>query len=338
MIFSSVILFAAAFVLCSVLVPWFERFGRSRGYVTGHAPQKIDARNIPYFGGVAMFLGVLTISLAGLRVFPLEVKPINFFLFLSASGIVVVFGLYDDLRELSPVKKLIGQTLAALVMVAGGVRTEIIYISGWGNIFLSLLWIVVMANALNLMDILDGLAGGVSIITISTFFLFALVTGNHFVLLVAAVLGGAVTAFLRYNLPPARIFMGDAGSQFLGFAQAVMAISLSLAPSGHEIGLVIPLVILAVPIFDLFFVIMMRLKQKRSIFVKSNDHFVFRMLKSGLSNATIVFAMVAVTIISCLCSALIYRFSNNAGMVLFSALIGFLFLYGLKLGKLEIKQ
>jgi len=338
MMVPALFLFAAAFVLCSILVPWFERFGRSRGYVTGHAPQKIDARNIPYFGGPAMFIVFLTVSLTGAKILSAGIEMKKFFLFLAASGLIVAFGLYDDLRELSPAKKLIGQTLAALVIIAGGIRTEMIYIPAAGNFLLSLLWIVLMANALNLMDIIDGLAGGVSLITISTFFIFGLLTGNSFVVLTTAVLGGAVLAFLRYNLPPARIFMGDAGSQFLGFAQAVMAISLSLAPSGHEVGLVIPLVILAVPLFDLFFVIMMRVKQKRSIFIKSNDHFVFRMLKSGWPNAGIVFAMVTVTCIACLCSLLIYRVSNNIGMILFSVLLGLLLFYGFKLGKLEIKQ
>ncbi len=332
------ILFLSAFSLCYILVPLLERFGRSKGYVTGHAPKKIDARCIPYFGGVAMFLVFLAVLLAGYGMLPLQISVHKFFFFLVAAGSIVGFGLYDDVKELSPAGKLICQGIVAFIVVSQVMRTEIIYLPPVLNACLSVLWIVAMANAMNLLDILDGLAGGISIISLVTFFLFGLITGNYFVVLVSSVSAAVVMAFLRYNLPPARIFMGDAGSQFLGFVLALMAIELSLAPAGREIGLVIPVVILAVPLFDLFFVVIMRLKQKKSIFLKSNDHFVFRMLQSGMSNKTIVTAMVLVNIAATICAVLIYRVSNRAGSVLFMVLIGSLSLYGLRLGKLETNQ
>ncbi len=329
---------SSAFVLCLWLLPILEKLGRRKGLVTPQSPEKIDKRKVPYIGGPVMFLVFFAVCLSAYLMAPLAIDQRQFYLFMFCAAIIVIFGFYDDVKELKPAQKLIGQSMGAVIFITFAMRTQIIYFSTFGNIALSLFWIVVMVNAFNLLDILDGLAGGISIINIFVFFLFGLFTNNHFVLLIASCLFGVLFAFLRYNLPPARIFMGDAGSQFLGFAQAVMAVSLSFAPMGREVGLVIPLVILAIPLFDLLFVVFMRFRQKKSIFLKSNDHFVFKMLQFGISSRTILRLMIIITVLTNSCALIIFLVSNFFGAIIFLLVISALILFGARLSRLEISQ
>ncbi len=331
-------LFLSAFLFCYLLIPVFEKFAKNRRFVTGHSPQRIDPRRIPYFGGPAMFLVFFATSIAGSFIFSSSIDKNKFFLFFLSALIIMFFGLYDDIKELTPAKKLIAQCIGAVFLIMFVMRTQIIYLGGAVNIGISLLWIIALTNALNLLDILDGLAGGISLINIFSFLVYGILTENNFILLSAPALLGVLCAFLRYNLPPARIFMGDAGSQFLGFCQAVMAISLSFAPAGHEVGLVVPLVILSVPIFDMMFVILMRFWQKKSIFLKSNDHFVFRMLRMGISGKAILKIMLGISLFTNLCAILIFKVSNLIGIMVFIFLLGLLFLFGFKLSRLEMEQ
>jgi len=333
-----VILFVSACLLCYLLIPIFERFAKNNGYLTVPKPQKIDTRRLPYFGGVVMFCVFSLLVVGAYIIFHFEINFYKLIVFMLATSFIALFGLYDDIKELKPVYKLAGQCLGAFIFVLFCMRTEIIYLSPMLNIGISMLWIIIIINAFNLLDIMDGLAGGISLINISAFFLFGLFTNNHFVILIAPILMGVLVAFLRYNLPPAKIFMGDAGSQFLGFSQAVMAISLSFTKSGHEIGLVIPLVILAIPLFDLLFVILIRMHQKKLIYLKSNDHFVFRMLKAGISNSNILKVMLGLSLFTAICAMFIYRVSNIIGALIFFILIGVLFLFGMKLSSLKMSE
>lgn len=327
---------AGAFTVCFCLLPVLEKLAQQNGLLTHQYPGKIDKRRVPYIGGIGMFAVFLLVCFFSVRIFPLSINKGHIFIYLFCAGLIVFFGFYDDLKELKPVEKLVGQSIAAFIFVIFAMRTQIIYFNDFFNIVLSLFWIVLLANAFNLLDILDGLAGALSIINIFTFFLFAILTNNHFVLICSACLLGVLFAFLRYNLPPARIFMGDAGSQFLGFSQAVMAISLSLAPKGREIGLLIPLVILAIPLFDFLFVILMRMKQGKSIFLKSNDHFVFKMLEFGVAPQTIIRLMIILSVITNSCAFTVYLVSNAIGSIVFMLVLTALIAFGIKLSRMEI--
>ncbi|MBU4305298.1 MAG: undecaprenyl/decaprenyl-phosphate alpha-N-acetylglucosaminyl 1-phosphate transferase [Candidatus Omnitrophica bacterium] len=338
MLIYNTILFFGSFFLCYLLIPVFERIALKMGFVTTPAPGKIDRRKIPYCGGVAVFLSFLLIGSCILN-FPLFYIRGNVFLpFLSTAAVIVFFGAYDDAKELSPLRKLAAQICGAVLIVLLSAKTQIMYIPDIMNCAISVLWIVVVINAFNLLDIIDGLAGSIALINCITFFIFAFLTGNYFVMAVSLMLSGFLTAFLRYNLPPARVFMGDAGSQFLGFSLAVLAIHLSFASYGHEVGLLIPVVILVVPLFDLLFVVFMRRRQKKSIFLKSNDHFVFRMLQSGISNRKIIMAMSSVSLVASSCAFFIYRGSNEFGITIFILLIFSLLVYGNKLSRLEVNK
>ncbi|MFH1061672.1 MAG: MraY family glycosyltransferase [Candidatus Omnitrophota bacterium] len=332
------LLFISAFGLCYFLLPLLEKFAKAKGFVTGPAPQKIDPRQVPYLGGIGMFSVFLILGFAFVRFPCFSIDLFGFCMFMLAAAIITLLGFYDDIKEMNPREKLAGQFLGAMLLIGFVMRTEIVYLNTFFNIVLSFFWIILLINAFNLLDILDGLAGGVALISTIVFLIFAVLTNNHFVILIAGLQCAVLIAFLKYNLPPARIFMGDAGSQFLGFSLAVMAISLSFAPTGHEIGLVIPLVILALPLFDMLFVIFVRFRQKKSIFMKSNDHFVFRMLKIGISKGSILRIMIILAIITNCCALVIFLGSNTLGLFMFLLVISIMCLVGMKLSRLEINE
>ena len=333
MLVTIVVLFVAAFLLSYLLIPVFEKFACKRGYVTAPTSNNIDARSMPYFGGIVMFFTTIAIFSVGFFVFSLPIDFNQYLSFVIASAIIVLWGARDHRKDLSPGYKLIGQFLGACIITFFSTRTELIYLNPVFNLLLSIFWIMLVINAFNLLDILDGLAGSIALINMITFFVFAYLTNNIFVMVVSVILSAAIGAFLLYNLPPARIFMGDAGSQFLGFVLAVMAVSLSFATQGKEVGGVIPLVILAIPLMDILFVVFMRMMQKKSIFLKSNDHFVFRMLKYGVSNENILKIMVLFAILTSGCAFIIFQVSNIAGGVVFCFLTGVFFFVGYKLSR-----
>ncbi|MBU2064215.1 MAG: undecaprenyl/decaprenyl-phosphate alpha-N-acetylglucosaminyl 1-phosphate transferase [Candidatus Omnitrophica bacterium] len=327
-----------SFLACYLLTPVFRSFAQKKGYITALHPNKLDTRRLPYLGGIAIYISFLVV-VSGYYIFSNPDYGLNkLLIFIAPASLIVIFGLYDDIKELKPLYKFIAQCVAASILVISGIRTEIIFLNKFSNILISVVWIILITNAFNLLDIMDGLAAGIALISFTSFFLLGFLTGNVFVILICLVLAGAMLAFLRYNLPPASIFMGDVGSQFLGFCLAVISMDLSFSESGHEIGIVIPLMILAVPLFDLFFVIVMRLCQRKSIFLKSNDHFVFRMLKTGMSNNLVLKVMLLISIFTNLCAAIIYRASNVIGSLIFLLVMAALFSFGIKLSKLEMNK
>ena len=306
-----------AFFLSCLFMPRAEQLARTRGFTTSPAANKSDQRRLPYLGGVALFFVLLTALSLALWSDRFQHVPLRTMLFLlAAAGWTVAFGLYDDVRELSPRCKFMAQLASAGIIIAGGIRTEIFFLSPPANMLLTAFWIVALMNAINLLDIMDGLAGSLTLINGIFFLLFGWLSHNFMVMLVSAVLIVSLIPFLRRNLPPARLVMGDAGSQLLGLCQAVMALTLDMASAGHQARLVIPVMILALPLFDLLFVIVMRAKQGRSIFLKSDDHFVFRMRSAGMSDAAILRRMLAMSVLTNGVAVLIFHFPLAQGVVL----------------------
>ncbi len=212
---------------------------------------------------------------------------------LALLALVLTFflGLADDLIDLSPLRKLFFQFLIAVFLVAAGVKTRVYFLPGIVNSILSVIWFMAIMNAFNFLDILDGLACGISILCSATFLYISYTTGNITVGVLAAALLGSNLSFLRFNFFPAKLYMGDMGSLFNGIGFAVMAILTSYAKVGSEIALFVPLLILALPLYDLIFVIAMRLAGRKPIIKKSRDHFVLRLLDKGASVQGIVFKM-----------------------------------------------
>lgn len=217
-----------------------------------------------------------------------------------------MIGLLDDRRPLGPFPKLIVQLICATVMVSWFDVRLLTLLGPVASITLTILWIIVITNAINFLDNMDGLAGGVSAIAGSLFMIAALVNHQWFIAATLALLIGGLIGFLVFNFPPAKIFMGDGGSLVVGFLLAVLTARTTFynedAPAaalgGGWYGVFMPIVVLAIPLYDFVSVTIIRVFQGRSPFVGDQQHFSHRLVQRGLSKrgaVTVIWALTAIT-------------------------------------------
>jgi UDP-GlcNAc:undecaprenyl-phosphate GlcNAc-1-phosphate transferase len=231
---------------------------------------------------------------------------------LAGIGIVSAVGLVDDLRELAPLAKLAGQLAAAIVTVALGLSlTELAWFGGtiqlgWAGPLLTVAWLVAVANAVNLIDGLDGLAGGVSLATLVAFAAIALMRDQPAVLLCTVAAAGAVVAFLAHNRPPASIIMGDAGSMFLGMLLGTSSVALVAADPARITPLLVVLA-LAVPLADMTWAVVRRLASRKSIFTADSNHIHHQLMARGLGAGRVTLLMVAASAVLGLLAVLLAR-------------------------------
>lgn len=281
---------------------------------------KVHAKVTPYLGGAGFYINALVIYL----VFTLVSKePVNQkeYWILGLSVGMLLLGIIDDAKRIKPLTKFAFQSLFAVVLMTAGVRLEIMYFPDALNYFLTFLWIVGMSNAFNLIDIMDGLCGGVAMI--AGFFLFFSGSSEyHFLLFVSL----SILAFLMYNFPPASIFMGDAGSLTIGFVFSAYAI-LGSYTVNNRLGLLAPLLILWLPIYETILVTILRLKKKKNPFMGSKDHFAFRLKAAGFPIMAILFVAYFLTIIMGQTAFLAVYMTGESAMLVYS--IVFLFFVAL---------
>lgn len=275
------ILYLLSFILscflCLQLTPLMRQAALRFGIVDKpDGKLKNQKEPTPYLGGLAVYIAFL-VSLALTFKFEPDVLGL-----LLGGTLVLLLGLIDDLGVLSPYVKLLGQFLAAFVMVKAGIRIEISILPDWLSIPLSLLWIVAITNAFNIIDIMDGLATGVACICCLVLFYVAIVNDRPMIAIMSASMAGALLGFLKFNFAPAKIYLGDMGSLFLGCMVGSLCMIGSYT-SHNRLGFLIPIVILGVPIFDMLFVSYIRWRRGMSIFLGSPDHFALRLRKWRLS-------------------------------------------------------
>ncbi|MDN5326831.1 MAG: UDP-GlcNAc:undecaprenyl-phosphate/decaprenyl-phosphate GlcNAc-phosphate transferase [Moorella sp. (in: firmicutes)] len=274
---------ALAGIVSFLLTPLLCRIAPRLGAVDKPNARKIHHTLMPRLGGVAIYAGfMLAYWLGG---YHHQEYPGLFF----AGTFIMVVGIIDDIRSLSPRLKLLGQIIAAVILVAFGVRVDFLtnpfdglFILGKLAIPVTIFWLVGVTNALNLVDGLDGLAAGTSLIAAVTIAVVAWFNGELAVAFLSLALAAAVLGFLPFNFHPARIFMGDSGSMFLGFNLAALA-TIGLTKSATVISLFIPVVILGLPILDTLFAIVRRFLNHRPIFAPDKGHLHHRLLAHGLS-------------------------------------------------------
>ncbi|MFT8872895.1 MAG: MraY family glycosyltransferase [Sporolactobacillus sp.] len=296
--FISCILFAA------VLTPFVKKLALKIGATDAPNARKVHKKIMPRLGGLAIYLafmiGMLILRPASSYTLPL----------LTGSTIVVLTGALDDLFSLSAKIKIVAHFLAALVMVGGGISITFINLPfngvlylNWLSVPLTLLWIMGVTNAINLIDGLDGLAAGVSSIVLLTIAGLSLTEGNMFVFAVSAILLGSTLGFLPYNFHPAKIFMGDTGSYFLGYIISVL--SLLGFKNVTLFSIVLPMVILAVPISDTLFAIVRRWVNKQPLMAPDRSHLHHCLLRYGFTQAQTVVLMYGMSALFALAAILL---------------------------------
>lgn len=289
--------------------------------------RKVHNGAMPRMGGLAVYIAFVAAVLL-FRELSSQVLGM-----LAGATAILLVGMADDIRGLSARVKLVGQILAALVVVQFGIQVQYItnplngdiILLGWLSIPLTVFWIVAVTNAVNLIDGLDGLAGGVACIAALTMAAVAWtqfgISGMNEMIMLALTLVAAVTGFLRYNFHPARIFLGDTGSMFLGFTLAVLAI-MSLTKSAAAVSVFIPLVILGVPLLDTFFAILRRCSEHRPIFQPDKKHLHHQLMAMGLNHRQTVLAIYALSVFLGVNAVAINLVTNSQALILLVILAG----------------
>ena len=278
-----------AFTISFALTPVVRRTAVRCGWVTRPVEERWGRRIVARLGGVAMFLGFLAAVLLWV---PLRPPVLGL---LVGTALVFVLGLLDDLRRMPPYTKLIGQLLIGCVVVLSGIHIELIQWS-WLSIPLSVFWFVLVMNAFNLLDNMDGLAAGVGAIAAGFCTWHAALSQQWIVVSLGMILCGACLGFLLFNFPPAKIYMGDSGSHLLGLSLAVLALMGSWRHSTQLLSvLAVPVLVLAVPIFDTCFVTIQRLRHRQHPFAGGTDHISHRLAVLGLKPRQVVVALYGIS-------------------------------------------
>jgi UDP-GlcNAc:undecaprenyl-phosphate GlcNAc-1-phosphate transferase len=275
---SFLLMAASALMLALGSTPLMRRVALRTGIVDQPAARKLHISPVPLLGGAAIYVSfILALLFLGDRAYVSEVVGI----FVGAS-LVSLMGAVDDSRGLGSYIKLAGQLLAAGILIYSGVRVQLF--GFWPDTLLTLLWVVGITNAMNLLDNMDGLSGGIAMIAAVFFTLLAALSGQYLVGALAAALAGAAAGFLIYNWNPAYIFMGDTGSLFLGFLLAAVAIKLRFPANSPTVTWMIPMMVMALPIFDTTLVFLSRLRRgKNPLTTPGKDHISHRL--AGLTNS-----------------------------------------------------
>jgi len=271
------LIFAGALVVAMGATPVARHLALRLGVTDQPSPRKMHVSPIPLLGGVAIY-GAFIVAIL---VFGNRFRLHEAFSILVGATLMSFLGLWDDRRSLSPLFKLGGQVLAASILVVTGVRIGT-FPWEWINVVVTIGWVVVITNAMNLLDNMDGLSGGVGAAAAIFFLLLAAMNEQYLVGAVSAALVGACFGFLVYNFNPASIFMGDAGSLFLGFILAAVGIKLRF-PEGLEIVTwMVPVLILGLPLFDTTLVIISRLRRGLNpLTTPGKDHLSHRLVALG---------------------------------------------------------
>ncbi len=228
----------------------------------------------------------------------------------AAALIMLFFGIIDDLKELSVMHKLITQSICIVFLISCGIKTDIMYLGFWGNLLVTFFWLLGVTNAFNLLDILDGLTTGLVLIISSAFLLIGCLSSDLNVQILSLILCAISAGFLFFNFPPAKAYLGNSGSHFLGLMLAAMALIARYATENNGFALFSPLVILGLPIIDTLLLIIFRMMRKKLPFNKSKDHLALKIKALGFSPVRIILIMYSLCFIFSGCGVILTQVSN----------------------------
>jgi len=317
----------AAFVIVYVSVPFFRGIARRFDIVDEPGGRKIHRSATPLLGGIAVYAGMLvSVWLA-----PVEMSVI--LTVLTAATGILIMGLIDDARGLSAQVRLVGQVAASFLIVFSGIRVNLLPDVWWGilgEVVITFIWIIGVTNAFNFLDGMDGLAAGSAALNLSGFGLILAMTGQSSLSLFAFMLAAACLGFLPHNFGDEKIFLGDAGSTFLGFTLACISLAGNWA-ADNIVKVSIPMLILGVPIFDMIFTTIMRVREgKVKTFTQwlvygGRDHFHHYLVDVGFHPKGAVAFIYWVTFSLCISAVMV---SNDRSWEAFLAILQSMIVFG----------
>lgn len=339
-----IIAFAVAVLLSFIMTPFVKKLAEKVGAID--VPK--DSRRVhkvptPRLGGLAIYLSFLiTVITFGM----LNKRLIGV---LIAATIIVVMGFFDDIKPLSAKLKFFIQLLAAILVVSYGLKIDwvtnplyflthkkMIFLGMWGYP-ITVLWIVGVTNAINLIDGLDGLAAGVSTIAAGTLFIVALFTNQPAIAMLTLILAGSTAGFLPYNFNPAKIFMGDTGALFLGFMLSVISV-MGVLKSAAALAILVPVFAIGFPIFDTLFAMVRRAANGRSIMEPDKGHLHHRLLALGLSQKQTVLTLYFISAVLGFSAVAIVEAKLKLALTLVLAIFILVSMGAYYFGLMDIKQ
>lgn len=319
--------FLTTFSLAILLTPLIIRLSRRAGFLDHPGPRKIHTTPMPYGGGLVIAITVLIATGWAMRRgslvdSPLGGKSFSWPVYAMGSLVILVLGLVDDRRRLSARFKLLVQTIVATGVALGGERLRLFDAPAPVSIAVTVVWILAVTNAFNLLDHMDGLSGGVAMLAAASFLVVAMQTGQAFLAAMIVPLIGACAGFLPFNFSPAKIFLGDAGSLFIGFWLSCLTISFTFYDAHYPLyTYFVPLAVLAVPLFDTTSVVAIRLLRRKPIFEGDTNHFAHRLVALGMSRRAAVLTIWSLTLTTGLSAVLLYHVSQTGALLILVQLL-----------------
>jgi UDP-GlcNAc:undecaprenyl-phosphate GlcNAc-1-phosphate transferase len=302
-LFLFIITFLLSFLLTPLMIPLAFRLK----IIDEPGARKIHKKVMPRAGGLSILLSFILPLIAASSIIFLAQRGVvereflpslalvhlpgmisvlpRLFYFLLGGIAIFIIGLLDDLNNLGPAKKILGESIVIAVVVGMGIRLSIFSQFTLLTSLLTIVWMLTITNAFNLLDNMDGLSAGVALVSSLIFLVIAASNHQYFVATLLAIFLGGLTGFLPYNFHPAKIFMGDSGSLFVGYIMSGLTVLSSFYHEGlpTHLALLMPILILAVPLYDTGSVILIRLREKRSVFKGDKSHFSHRLTSMGMS-------------------------------------------------------
>ena len=336
MVINTIIAILLACATSAIVAPLMIKFAFKVGAVdVPKDERKIHSKPMPRIGGLSFIFGFFVAIIFSLLTVEFDTS-VNLFGFFVGAGIVAAVGFLDDIYHIKPWQKLLGQVVAAILVIISGLRICYINIPFFSTIYglndalsviITFFWIIGVTNALNLIDGLDGLATGVSAIaTLALTIVFILNGSGELPIIITAALLGGLIGFLPYNFNPAKTFMGDTGSNFLGFTLATVSM-IGMAKTYTLMAIIIPVVILGLPIFDTLFAIMRRLIHHKSIMEADRGHVHHKLIDAGLSQKQAVLVLYGVTALLGILAVIILE-SNVWKVIVLIAILAILSVIG----------
>jgi UDP-GlcNAc:undecaprenyl-phosphate GlcNAc-1-phosphate transferase len=360
MILGAIFLFLSSFILSLIGTFLARRFAHKLGLIDKPGERKVHANPTPRNGGIGIFWGfaipllagiilILTTSIDPRRNGP---EPITAqirlhlpgmkahaplaALFLGATFLIHLLGLMDDRKPMRPWPKLIAQVAIASALVfvgelsAPGAFRVLTSIGLMPSAILSILWIVALTNAFNFLDHMDGLSAGIAFIAAGMFLIAAAYNGQLFICALLLLFMGSIVGFLFFNFPPASIFMGDGGSMVLGFVLSVLTIRTTYYQTGrHWYAVLMPLFVMAVPLYDMIIVSFLRILRGRSPMQPDTNHFSHRLTRHGFSRKAAVLIIYGVTLATGITAPLLARVDDTSALLLAGQLLGTLTVFAI---------